>query len=71
MSNTEIREISEQIELIRDLMDKMETYLDELEELLELVTSNEYIDWKFFMCIWEDLYNLCMYMYVYVIENKL
>ena len=44
MSNTDLEEITEQIELIRDLLDKMETYLDELEELLELVTSNEYID---------------------------
>lgn len=44
MTNTDLEEITEQIELIRNLMDKMETYLDELEELLELVISNEYID---------------------------
>ena len=44
MTNTDLEEITEQIELIRNLMDKMETYLDELEELLELVASNEYID---------------------------
>lgn len=44
MTNTDLEEITEQIELIRNLLDKMETYLDELEELLELVISNEYID---------------------------
>jgi hypothetical protein len=44
MSNSEIEEALEQIELIRDTIKELEVYLSELEELLGNVTENEYLE---------------------------
>ena len=44
MSNSEIGEALEQIELIRDTIKELEVYLSELEELLGNVTENEYLE---------------------------
>lgn len=44
MTNSEIEEALEQIELIRDTIKELEVYLSELEELLGNVTENEYLE---------------------------
>lgn len=44
MTNSEIEEALEQIELIRDTITELIVFLDELEELLGNVTENEYIE---------------------------
>lgn len=44
MTNSEIEEALEQIELIRDTITELIVFLDELEELLGNVTENEYLE---------------------------
>ena len=44
MTNSEIGEALEQIELIRDTITELIVFLDELEELLGNVTENEYLE---------------------------
>ena len=44
MTNSEMEEALEQIELIRDTITELIVFLDELEELLGNVTENEYLE---------------------------